>query len=225
MANDYKLNVLIGFLAVAIVVFFLFKAFGGKNSSSKTKLGSSSANTYYGREKYLTKQETAKNAYMNDVNYPSPSSGVVSSKDDDRFNRAFLGSYIPFDDVNYTDEFRMTKPGAYGFGVSDERESAPLSFKKNDREMNRKRDELYDPFSDVLIDEPRDLTTFDEVFEKTYLTSKKGQSHDLREDIPPKLNMKFMNTGNEDDYDCLVGAKLHSRGPLLIDKPIRMYVY
>lgn len=173
-----------------------------------------------GRASYLNEIEQKYDRY-----HMANNRGILETEpDDDRFKREYAGSYVaPLDTTDYNDERPMKKPNKMGFGLSHDKEQNPISWMKTGRVV--KEDADVDQFKDVITDEKRNIDMIDTAFSPEYLTTTKGQSYDLRPAFAPTLNEKFMRTKDENDYDCMYGAKLHSRGPLVLHRPIRTYAY
>lgn len=174
------------------------------------------------RGSYLMKRERDYAQYMNTA-LTEPNMVIENNSMDDRFSRPFLGSYVPSETEDYTNVRPQVPEEFYATGLAADREMQPLTFLKNRTSVEK--DSEIDPFKDVIVDKPRDLESIDSTFSPSYLSYNKGQSYDIRPDIFPSINPKFLQTRNEDDYDCVRGARLpDGRGPLMINEPVRMYV-
>ena len=174
------------------------------------------------RSGYLMKREGDYARYMNSA-LTEPNMVIENNGVDDRFSRPFLGSYVPSETEDYTNTRPALPDEFYATGLADDREYQPPTFMKNRSSVAT--DAEIDPFKDVIVDKPRDLESIDTMFSPSYLTYNKGQSYDIRPDIFPSINSKFLQSRNENDYDCVRGARLpDGRGPLMLNEPVRMYV-
>lgn len=246
MADGYNMTTYVSILIIILFAWYMYKS-NRKSCSScsphhnhpltptKVKgrmsnprpVGGTAPDVNFGsdelsRDSYLNKRENDYNQYMGAA-LSAPNNLIENNGVDDRFGRPFLGSYVPSETSDYTNLRPTMSDSYYSTGLAADREDDPYTYRKNSTSVAR--DSEIDPFKDVIVDKPRDLESIDTTFSPTYLTTTKGQSYDLRADIPPSINPKFIRTRDEDDYDQLRGARLpEGRGPLIIAKPVRTYV-